>query len=260
MKAVRYIVCILLILVCIGLLAYQHFVEKNLEGKDLTRAALIILGAVLSMVRKPKHKVISPKATYEKAYSAFVQNAFHDDAKLEKRLYTAIHFYNLNKPEKAIAKLKKLRCEFRILLAVFVEHLFPLALGLLAGGNDLLAHCLNFVGYIEGLFIGPVKELLGCSDVVFAQRFAVSGSLALLVGAAVADLGLADDDGGLFGLLLGLSDSGGDSVGVVAVVYLDYLPAVCEEALGNIFGESDVGAAFDGDVVVIIEHDELAEL
>jgi len=111
MKAVRYIICILLILVCIGLLAYQHFVEKNLEGKDLTRAALIILGAVLSMGRKPKHKVISPKATYEKAYGPFVQNAFHDDAKLEKRLYAAIHFYNQNKPDKAIAKLKKLRKE-----------------------------------------------------------------------------------------------------------------------------------------------------
>ena len=111
MKAVRYIVCILLIVACLGLLAYQYYVGKQLETKNLARAILIILGAVLSMVRKPKSKVVSPKATYEKAYSAFVQNAFHDEPKLEKQLYAAIHFYNQNKPDKAIAKLKKLRKE-----------------------------------------------------------------------------------------------------------------------------------------------------
>lgn len=111
MKAVRYIVCSLLIVACLGLLAYQYFVEKHLETKDLTRAILIMLGAALSMLRKPKSKVISPKATYEKAYSEFVQNAFHDEPKLEKQLYAAIHFYNLNKPDKAVAKLKKLRKE-----------------------------------------------------------------------------------------------------------------------------------------------------
>ena len=111
MKAVRYIVCGLLIAVCLGLLAYQYFVEQHLETKNLTRAVLIMLGAVLSMVRKPGSKVVNPKATYEKAYSAFVQNAFHDEPKLEKQLYAAIHFYNLNKPEKALPKLKKLRKE-----------------------------------------------------------------------------------------------------------------------------------------------------
>lgn len=111
MKAVRYILCCLLILACLGLLAYQFFVEKHLETKDLTRAALIMLGAVVSMLRKPKSKVISPKATYEKAFGAFVQNAFHDSPKLEKQLYAAIHNYNQNKPDKAVRTLKKLRKE-----------------------------------------------------------------------------------------------------------------------------------------------------
>jgi len=111
MKAVRYIVSSLLIAVCLGLLAYQYFVEQQLETKDVTRAVLIMAGAVLSMVRKPRGKVVSPKATYEKAYGAFVQNAFHDEPKLEKQLYAAIHDYNQNKPDKALQKLKKLRKE-----------------------------------------------------------------------------------------------------------------------------------------------------
>lgn len=111
MRAVRYIICILLIVACLGLLAYQYLVEQHLETNVLTRAIIVILGAVLSMVRKPKSKVISPKASYEKVYQPFVQNAFHDEPKLEKQLYEAIHLYNQNKPEKAVTKLKKLRRE-----------------------------------------------------------------------------------------------------------------------------------------------------
>lgn len=113
MKAVRYVVSSLLIAVCLGLLAYQYFVEQQLEAKDVTRAVLIMAGAVLSMVRKPRGKVVSPKAAYEKAYQEFVQGAFYDEPKLEKQLYLAIHFYNLNKPDKAIGKLNKLRKECR---------------------------------------------------------------------------------------------------------------------------------------------------
>lgn len=111
MKAVRYIICSLLIAACLGLLAYQFFVEKHLETKDLTRAVLIILGAVVTMFRNPGNKTVNPKATYEKAYSEFVQNAFHDEPKLEKQLYEAIHYYNLTKPDKALKKLRKLRKE-----------------------------------------------------------------------------------------------------------------------------------------------------
>lgn len=111
MKALRYILCSLLIVACLGLLAYQFFVEKQLETKDITRAVIIILGAVLSMLRKPKSKVISPKATYEKAYREFIHNAFHDSPKLEKLLYRAIHFYNQSKPDKAVTILGKLRKE-----------------------------------------------------------------------------------------------------------------------------------------------------
>ena len=111
MKAVRYILCSLLIAACLGLLAYRFFMEQNLNTKELTKAILIILGAVATMFRKRKHKVISPKATYEKVYTDHVRNAFHDSPKLEKMLYRAIHNYNINKPDKAVTLLKKLRKE-----------------------------------------------------------------------------------------------------------------------------------------------------
>ena len=111
MKAIRYIVSSLLIAVCLALLAYQFFIEKHLETKDVFRAVVIMLGAVLSMLRKPKQKVVNPKITYEKAYGEHIQQAFHDSPKLEKQLYSAIHFYNRNQPDKAMKLLKVLRKE-----------------------------------------------------------------------------------------------------------------------------------------------------
>jgi len=111
MKTLRYIICILLIAAVIGLLCYNYFVEKNLESRNIIRAVLIIAGAVLTMVRPPKSKVVNKKAVYQKAYSQFVQNAFYDQPQLEKKLYDAIHNYNQNKLSAALSKLEKLRKE-----------------------------------------------------------------------------------------------------------------------------------------------------
>lgn len=114
MKALRYILPILLILAVLGLLGYQHFVENSLETRDVTRGAIIILGAIGTMFKKPKQApVANKKALYQKAYPEFIQEPFADEPKLEKRFYDAIHDYNRNKPDAAIAKLEKLRKECR---------------------------------------------------------------------------------------------------------------------------------------------------
>lgn len=111
MKALRYIICILLIAAVIGLLCYNYFVEKNLESRNIIRAVLIIAGAVLTMIRPQKRKVVNKKSLYGKAYSEFIQNAFYDQPQLEKKFYAAIHDYNQNKPSAALSKLEKLRRE-----------------------------------------------------------------------------------------------------------------------------------------------------
>lgn len=111
MKALRYILCCLLILACLGLLGYQYYSQGHLDSQQITKAVLIIIGSILTMLRKPKPKVANKKAAYAKAYSEYIQNAFHDSPKLERQFYDAVHFYNLNKPDKAVAKLDKLRKE-----------------------------------------------------------------------------------------------------------------------------------------------------
>lgn len=114
MKALRFILPALVILAAAGLLAYQGFVEKNLETGNLIRGVIIILGALSTMFKKPKQRpVANKKALYQKAYPEFIREPFADEPKLEKRFYEAVHDYNRNKPSAAVAKLEKLRRECR---------------------------------------------------------------------------------------------------------------------------------------------------
>ena len=111
MKALRYILFGILILACLGLIGYQYLSQGYLETNQITRCGIILVGAVLSMLRKPRTTVSNKKAAYSKAYEEHIQGAFQDNPKLEKQFYDALHFYNQNKPAKAISKLEKLRKE-----------------------------------------------------------------------------------------------------------------------------------------------------
>lgn len=112
MKALRYILYGLVIAAACGILAYQGLVSKTLDSSDITKCVLIIAGALISMLRPARRrKPSNRKVTYQKAYGEFIQNAFSDDPKLEKKLYDAIDDYNANKPAAAISKLEKLRKE-----------------------------------------------------------------------------------------------------------------------------------------------------
>lgn len=111
MKALRYIIPSLFIVAVAGLMCYQAFVEQQLESRNLIRGILFIAGAALAMIRSPKHKIVNKKAVYQKAYEEFIQNAFYDDPKLEKKFYKAVHNYAQSKPSAAISKLEKLRRE-----------------------------------------------------------------------------------------------------------------------------------------------------
>ena len=111
MKALRYILFGILILACLGLIGYQYLSQGYLETNQITRCGIIIVGAVLSMLRKPRTTVSNKKAAYSKAYEEHIQGAFQDNPKLEKQFYDALHFYNQNKPAKAISKLEQLKKE-----------------------------------------------------------------------------------------------------------------------------------------------------
>ena len=110
MKALRYILYSLLILAAVGLLVYQGFIAENLTSSDLTRGVLIIIGALISMLKKPRQRTVaSKKSLYQKAYPEFIQEPFAEEPRLEKKFYAAVHDYNRSKPTQGIAKLEALR-------------------------------------------------------------------------------------------------------------------------------------------------------
>jgi len=111
MKAFRYILFSLLIAASLGLLVYYIFVEKDLSPGNIIKCVLLILSAIASMAKTGRRKPANRKAVYQKAYGKFIQNAFKDEPKLEKKLLAAIDDYNQNKPGAAMAKLQKLRKE-----------------------------------------------------------------------------------------------------------------------------------------------------
>ena len=83
----------------------------------------------------------------------------------------------------------------------------------------------------------------------------------VLLGGAEPDGGADGDDRGLVLDLLGALDGRQDARDVVvAVGDAGDVPAVGLVALERVLGEGDVGAAVDGDGVVVVENDQTAKL
>ena len=114
MKKTAYIIYGLLALVTTGLLVYDIFIAKDFTSSDLRKYIFIIIGIIVSIIKLKTGSAKqsgNKKKLYQNAYSEFIQGAFSDDPKLEKRFYLAVDDYNRNRPAKAIEKLEKLRKE-----------------------------------------------------------------------------------------------------------------------------------------------------
>ena len=108
MKALRYVLLGLVAVAVVGLLAYQGLVTHELTGSNLTRAILILVGVVLSLL-KGERRSKATKADYKAAYGHLVGNAFSDDPKLEKMLYQALDDFNRRKYPTCLKKLETLQ-------------------------------------------------------------------------------------------------------------------------------------------------------
>ena len=105
----------------------------------------------------------------------------------------------------------------------------------------------------------PANVLAGRRDFVIAQRCAVCRLGALLVGAAETDQRLALDQGRALGVFAGALQGQLDLFRVVPVDIADHLPAIGFEATTGVVGKPARHFTVDGNVVVIVKHDELAQ-
>ncbi len=103
---------------------------------------------------------------------------------------------------------------------------------------------------------GHPSSLLRLGQLVLAQRFAVDAGGAGLVGASVADHGLAADDARP---RIGLRRRHRLRDGPVSSsVHRLHMPAVGVEALGPILAIRQARAAFNGNAIVVVQIDQVA--
>ena len=111
MKKLQYILYALLIVAIIGLVLYDVLPDQQIETGTLTKAGILLAGAVLGIIRaagRSQRGVVNKKAVYSKAYAEFIGTAFSRDAKLEKAFYNAVDDFYRGKYAAASAKMEKL--------------------------------------------------------------------------------------------------------------------------------------------------------
>src|SRR5690606_12750221 len=144
----------------------------------------------------------------------------------------------------------------RIGLGIGVELGVPLGFGLGAALDGVPAF-VDLLRHDEGL-VRPADVVARGSDFFQAQRGTVAVVRTALVRRTRADDGLAAEQGGLVGDLLGFLDRLLEGVDVVTVDR-DHVPAVGLETTGGVVGVPAFDMAVDGNAVVIPERDQLAQ-
>src|ERR1700677_3098130 len=81
----------------------------------------------------------------------------------------------------------------------------------------------------------------------------------LSMGRTVANMAIHNNEGGPAFRLLEDIKRMLDALEVVGVTYAQNVPSIGQKAPGDIFGESNTGVAFDGDVVVVVNPTEVIE-
>jgi len=113
---------------------------------------------------------------------------------------------------------------------------------------------------LEGHLGVQAEDGLGGGDLLGAERRAVRLGGVLRVGGGPGDDRPHRHDRGPAGVVAGRLQGGAQRADVLAVRYPLGVPAVGGVASQHVLGEGNVGVPFDGDVVVVIQHHQVAQL
>ena len=141
-----------------------------------------------------------------------------------------------------------------------VEAGLPLLVRLATPVDELAGVPDDLVGDLERLLRVETQDLLGGGHLVVAQRGAMHAAGVHLVRRRISDDGAQRDERRLVGHLLGLGDGLLDTDDILAALDLLHVPPVGAVPRGNILAQRDVGVVLDGDLVLVVEHDQIAQL
>ncbi len=151
------------------------------------------------------------------------------------------------------------RCQVRIFLRISPETSLPFRLSGASPRDRFPEMLQGLLGNMKGGFHRPTQPLFGQTDLFHAERCSMCCRRVLLVGTAEPDVGPNRDQGGPVPLFPGLLQRGGNRVDVVALLDPLDVPAERGEAGCTVFRKGQFRAAFDRDVIVGIEDNQLAQ-
>src|SRR5271166_6485980 len=109
----------------------------------------------------------------------------------------------------------------------------------------------------EFLVFRPAVVSLREPDFLLAERFTVSTTSILLMGRAVSDVAVHDDERGAILGVMKSAERTGQHVEVVCVSNSRHVPAVTDKTRGHVFRKRQGSVAFDRDVVVVVDPAEI---
>ncbi len=116
------------------------------------------------------------------------------------------------------------------------------------------------VGHEEFCVFGPAVEFFREAHFFFAQRLAVSGTGVVLVGRSVAYVAVNDDQSRtVFGVTEDL-EGAVEHFEIIGIGNAGDIPAIADEAGGDVFAERPIGGAVEGDVVVVVHPAQVGKL
>src|SRR5581483_7084522 len=150
--------------------------------------------------------------------------------------------------------------ELRKSLAVVGQARLPFGMQLLAARAEALAQMIHHaIGHQELGVLGPAIAALGQADLLLAKWFAMRGGGVLLVWCAVADMALTDDQRRTVLTAVEDLDRCIDMLEIIDVADPRDVPAVTEETRRHVLAEGEVGVAFDGHAVAVVEPAEIGQ-
>ena len=123
-------------------------------------------------------------------------------------------------------------------------------------GVEMLA---DAVRHEELRVLRPAVGALGEPHLVVAERLAVRRGGVVPIRRTVADVAVENDDRRAPARFAEHAQRALDRLDVVGVADAQDVPAVTQEAQRDVLGERDVGAAFDRDVIVVVDPAQVVE-